>query len=178
MRLLSNISHLADAISEYSGRITSWLTSILVLLICYDVAMRYLFDSTSIAIFELEWHIFSCIFLLGAAFAFKHDKHVRVDVFYSKFSQKAQHWINFLGTLLLLIPFCLIVIQTSWRFTLNSLSVFESSPDPGGLPARYIVKGTITLGFLLLLIQAISMLLTSFLGIMGFRHGNQDEALH
>jgi len=168
MRILLILSQITDTISEYSGRVVSWLTTILMLLICYDVAMRYLFNETSIAIFELEWHLFAIIFLLGAAYTLKYDKHVRVDVFYSKFSPRNQAWINLLGTLILLIPFCWIAISTSWSFTLNAFSIQESSPDPGGLPARYLIKGAIPLGFTFLLIQAISLLSKSLLTIMNY----------
>lgn len=166
MQFLQSISHFTDTISEYSGRIVSWLTTILMLLICYDVAMRYLFNNTSIAIFEMEWHLYSLIFLLGAAYTLKHDKHVRVDVFYSKMSPKFQAWVNIIGALILLIPFCWIIILSSWQFTLNAFSINESSPDPGGLPARWLIKGAIPIGFTLLLIQAVSVISTSLIVIL------------
>ncbi len=164
--MLLILSQITDTISGYSGRAVSWLTTLLMLLICYDVVMRYLFNQTSIAIFELEWHLFALIFLLGAAYTLKYDKHVRVDVFYCKFTPTTQAWINLLGTLILLIPFCWTVISTSWTFTMNAFSIQESSPDPGGLPARYLIKGAITIGFTLLLIQAISLISQSLLTIV------------
>ena len=105
MVFLTSIAQSFEALSELSGRAVSWLTSILVVLIGYDVAMRYAFNRTSIAIFEWEWHLYSLIFLLGAAFALKHDRHVRVDVFYSQWSPKGQAWVNLLGTLFFLLPF-------------------------------------------------------------------------
>ena len=93
-----------DQINETIGRAASWLTSILVVLICYDVVMRYLVNETSAWITELQWHLFALIFLFGAGYALKHDRHVRVDLFYSKMSKRDQAWINFLGTLIFLIP--------------------------------------------------------------------------
>ena len=161
MNFLRSTARLFEQISEFSGRVTSWLTSILVLIIGYDVAMRYLANQTSIAIFELEWHLYSMIFLLGAAYTLKHDKHVRVDVFYSQFSEKGKAWVNLLGTLCWLLPFALVVVWVSWKYTLNSFAVSESSPDPGGLPARYFIKACISLGFTLLVLQAIALLLRS-----------------
>lgn len=161
MSFLHSTANLFEHISEFSGRATSWLTSILVLIIGYDVAMRYLANQTSIAIFELEWHLYSMIFLLGAAYTLKHDKHVRVDVFYSQFSEKGKAWVNLLGTLCWLLPFTIVVVWVSWKYTLNSFAVSESSPDPGGLPARYIIKACISLGFLLLVLQAIALLFRS-----------------
>lgn len=126
-----------------------------------DVAFRYLFNKTSAASFELEWHLFATIFLLGAAYTLQQDKHVRVDVFYTKFSAKGKAWVNLLGTLLLLIPFCLVAFWESLSFVANSFAVRETSPDPGGLPARYIIKATIPIGFGLLALQGISTILKS-----------------
>jgi TRAP-type mannitol/chloroaromatic compound transport system permease small subunit len=151
--------------NEVIGKGVSWLTTALVLVICYDVAARYLFNTSSAGIVELEWYLFSFIFLLGAAYALKYDKHVRVDVFYQNFSPKTQAWVNLIGTILFLIPFCYVTIITSFKFTGNAYAINEVSPDPGGLPARFIVKGAIPIGFLLLMLQAISLAFRSILTI-------------
>jgi TRAP-type mannitol/chloroaromatic compound transport system permease small subunit len=164
-KTLERASDFIDGINEAIGRGISWLTTLLVVLICYDVAARYLFNTSSAGLVELEWHIFSFIFLLGAAYALKHDKHVRVDVFYQNFSPKKQAWVNLLGSVLFLIPFCLIIIQASLKFTYNAYAINEGSADPGGLPARFIVKGAIPVGFFLLLLQAISLGFRSLLTI-------------
>ena len=142
-------------LNEYIGKAVSWLTTALVLLVCYDVFMRKVFDSSSTVMAELEWHIFSVIFLLGAGYSLKHDQHVRVDLFYQKFSAKKKAIINILGTVVLLIPWCVMVILTSFRYAKTSFGYLERSVDPGGLPARYVIKFMITLGFILLLYQAI-----------------------
>jgi len=162
-KLLTTISQTIDRLNEIVGHGVAWLTTVLVLVIVYDVAARYLFNTSSAGIVELEWHLFSFIFLLGAAYALKHDRHVRVDVFYQNFSIKRQAWINLIGTLLFLIPFCVVVIAASWKFTANSWLIQESSPDPGGLPARYVVKAAIPIGFALLLLQAVSLFIRSLL---------------
>lgn len=161
--MLQTISNKIDALNEAIGKGIAWLNTVLVVLIFYDVVARYLFNATFSAIIELEWHLFAFIFLIGAAYALKHDRHVRVDVFYANFTEKQQAWVNLIGTLLFLIPFCLIVIYTSIRFTANAYAINEGSPDPGGLPARHIVKAAIPIGFTLLLLQAISLLLKSIL---------------
>ncbi len=150
-----------DTLNEYVGKAVSWLTTILVLVICFDVIMRYLFTWSSAAIFELEWHIFASIFMVGSAYALKHDKHVRVDLFYSKFSEKKKAWVNLIGTLLFLFPFCIVIIWTSIPFVQNSFRILETSPDPGGLPARFIIKSTIPIGFILLLLQGVSIVTNS-----------------
>lgn len=162
-RLLHIYIKFSDRITEWVGRSVSWLTLVLVLLICYDVVMRYIFNKSSIAIYELEWHIFALIFLLGAAFCFKHDRHVRVDVFYSRFSKKGQAWVNLIGTLLLLLPFCVVLLLSGWDFLSNSFRFLESSSDAGGLPARYIIKSAIPLGFLFVTLQAINTICKSLL---------------
>lgn len=162
-KVLQSISNLIDQLNEQIGHSISWLNTVLVLLVCYDVAARYFFDTSSAGMVEMEWHLFSLIFLLGAGYTLSHDRHVRVDVFYQNFSEKKKAWVNLLGALLFLIPFCLITIAASWKFTANAFAMQEGSPDPGGLPARYIIKAAIPLGFSLLLLQAISLVLKSIL---------------
>lgn len=150
-----------DRLIKYLGEAVSWLTVLLVLVIVVDVFLRYLFNSTSAASFELEWHLFAAIFLLGAAYTLQNDKHVRVDVFYHRFSTKGKAWVNLIGTCLLLLPFCMVAFYESLSFVKSSYSVLETSPDPGGLPARYVIKSAIPVGFLLLGLQAISIVFKS-----------------
>lgn len=156
-----------DKMNSIIGQVAAWLTSVLVLLICFDVASRYIFNSTSVAIFELEWHIFALIIMLGAAYALKHDKHVRVDVFYGMMPEKGKAWVNALGGLLFLVPFCLVGIYYGWVFTYNSWVIQECSPDPGGLPYRYLIKSSIPFGLSLLLLQGLSQIGKSVLVIVG-----------
>jgi len=146
-----------DKLIEKIGRAVSWLNVFLIGLICLDVLFRYFFSFSKNWILELEWHLFAIIFLLGSAYALKEEKHVRVDVFYQKFSLKTQIWINLLGTLILLFPWCYLVIRTAAKFVNNSWYIREGSPQPGGLPARYAIKGMIVVGFLLLALQGISL---------------------
>ena len=132
---------------------------VLIVLICFDVLFRYLFSFSKNWILELEWHFFAIIFLLGSAYALQAEKHVRVDVFYQRFSQKTQTIINLVGTLIFLLPWCYLVIVTSYKFFNNSWYIREGSPQPGGLPARYVIKVMIAVGFLLLAIQGLSLLI-------------------
>ena len=146
-KLSTNISN----INEKIGNVISWISALLVLLIGIDVVMRYLFSDTKAWMTELEWHLFALIFLLGAGFAFKHDKHVRVDLFYANYSPKDKALTNLLGNLILLIPWCIFIIYFSFGYAQTSFLENETSPDPGGLPARYVIKFSITIGFILLL---------------------------
>ncbi|XOV92843.1 MAG: TRAP transporter small permease subunit [Bacteroidota bacterium] len=143
------------------GKAASWLTIFIVIIIVADVFMRYAFSITSSASFEIEWHLFGALFLLAAGWAFQEDKHVRVDVFYQKFSKKKKAWINLLGTVILLMPFCFVIFMESLQFTITSYNIGEVSPDPGGLPARFIIKSMIPAGILLLGLQGIAVILRS-----------------
>jgi len=147
-----------DNFNELVGRATAWLVLAMVLLVCYDVMMRFVFLQGSVAMQELEWHLFAMVFLLGGAYTLKHDGHVRVDILsQSKWmSAKHQAWINIIGAVLFLIPFCILVISTSIDFVANSIRFSEGSPDPGGLPYRYLLKSVLPIAFTLLLLQGLS----------------------
>ena len=163
--ILLKIISIIDIFTEYTGKFISIFVIILVLLVGYDVSMRYLFNSGSIAIQELEWHLFSIILLLGSAYTLKHDEHVRLDIFYSSklINDKVRIWFDVLGTLLILLPFCLLIIVSAWPFVTQAYIHNEISPDPGGLPARWLIKAAIPLGFFFLLIQGISEALKKLL---------------
>lgn len=94
---------------------------------------------SSNAYLELQWYLFSILFLLGAAYTLKHDAHVRVDILYERRGPRGRAWTNLLGTFFFLIPFCLLVLWASCKLVYNSWSILEQSPDPGGLP-RYLIK--------------------------------------
>jgi TRAP-type mannitol/chloroaromatic compound transport system permease small subunit len=155
------VVQLIDRVNEWIGKSVSVLSLLLVVLICTDVLLRYLFNFSKAALFELEWHLFAALFLLGAAYTLKHDKHVRVDVFYSKFSVNQKCWVDILGTIFFLFPFCGVVAYTSLPFVADSFAMLESSSDAGGLPYRYIIKSCIPIGLFLLLLQGLSQLLKS-----------------
>ena len=148
-----------DKITAFVGRSVSWVNTILVVLICSDVILRYLFNNSKTWIIELEWHLFALIFLLGAANALKENKHVRVDVFYHKFSIKKKAIIDIIGATFLLIPWCVVILIKGFNYGMNSFSIREQSANPGGLPARYIIKFCIALGFFFLLLQAINSII-------------------
>jgi len=152
---------------EKIGLGVAWLTTLMVLTVTYDVVMRYGFKKGNIAVQEMEWHLFAVIFLIGAAYALKKDAHVRVDIIYTKLSTKQKAWIDLFGTFLFLIPFSIIVIYAARNFIESSWAVREISPDPGGLPARYLLKATIPTGFILLIIQGISQAIKNLLVIIG-----------
>ena len=168
MQYLEKIVRIIDGLSDKIGYLVGWLTTIMVLVVFYDTFMRYVFNKGNLALQELEWHLFAIVFLLGAAYTLKQGGHVRVDIIYLKLSDKAKAWIDFLGTFVFLIPFSIMVILSAKGFVINSWAVREVSPDPGGLPARYILKAMIPLGFSLLIVQGFSEACKSFMIIMGY----------
>lgn len=157
--MMESFAQLLNKTNDWIGNKVIWLSAALVLLFSYDVLMRYLFNTTRVWITEMEWHLFSLLFLLGAAYALKDDRHVRVDLFYQKFSPRKKAIVDLTGTIFLLIPWCLMVIWHSAQYALNSLHQLEGSPNPGGLPYRFVIKSAITLGFLLLLMQAFAQII-------------------
>ena len=146
---------LLEKIIKKIGDTCSWLSFILVILISLDVFLRYVFNFSSASLYELEWHMFAVIFMIGSSLTLQKDEHVRVDVFYNKFSDKGKNIINLIGNIIFLLPFSLVIFYTSIPFVEDSFRVLESSPDPGGLPFRFFIKAIIPISFLLLALQGI-----------------------
>ncbi len=144
-------------INRYVGKAVSWLSLALVLLTVYDVALRYFFKSGSIALQELEWHIFAVLFLITMGYTLADDEHVRVDIIYGRLSRRAQASINAMGCFVFLLPFSVLGIWSSEQFVIAAYDMLESSPDPGGLPYRYLIKAAIPLGFLFLGLQGLAL---------------------
>lgn len=171
LNVLRKFVRFVDGLNERIGTVVSWFTTLLVLTVCLDVFTRYFLRRSSVAVQELEWHFFAVIFLLASAWALKHNKHVRVDVLYMNFTPRNQALVNLIGSLLFLLPFAVIAIWSSQNFVLNSFRIGEVSPDPGGLPARYILKSMIPIGFTLILLQGLAMAARS---LDRFIHGGED----
>lgn len=163
MRFLIRI---IDFTNEWSGRVVMWLGLALFLVTAYETIQRYLFRLTSVALQETTWHLCSLLFLLGLAYTLKHDGHVRVDIFYDKMSNRVQALVNLFSLIFLLMPLCLIMIGFSWKFFIVAYQIGERSGDPGGLPARWLLKASIPLGFSLLLLQGVSNIFKNLLGLI------------
>ncbi len=156
-------SQFIDRLNDGVGKAVSWLTLLLIIVVGLDVIMRYLFNETQAWVPELEWHLFALIFLLGAGYTLRHDRHVRVDLFYKRFSVRDQALVDLVGTLVLLLPWCLVLLLYAWYYAYESWRIQEGSPDPGGLPARYLIKLAVPLGLLLLFLQGIALAIKAFL---------------
>lgn len=159
MKSLITISKKLDAFIERTGEITSWLIFILVLLVAGDVLFRYFFHISSIAEQEMQWHILAAIAMFGSAYTFQQGEHVRVDLFYHHYSDKVKQWMDILIPLFIIIPFSVFIIYLSSDYVMQSYHNGEVSPDPGGLPYRYLVKSLIPIGFTLIFIQGLAVLL-------------------
>ncbi|MEW6429243.1 MAG: TRAP transporter small permease subunit [Thermodesulfobacteriota bacterium] len=169
LRLIAGVVRVTDRMMESIGRLASWCCLLLVLVVGFDVGLRYLGNRSFVASRDLEWWLFSLIFLLGGGFTLSHDQHVRVDIFYQRLGSRGRALINLAGVLLLLLPGCWLVIATSLPFVAQSWQLREGSPDPGGLPAWYLIKAAIPLGFGLLLVQGISFFCRNLLLLCGRR---------
>jgi len=146
-----------DRCNEWAGRMVSWVVVLLVAVVFIDVVMRYTANTSFVFTQELEWHLFGFIFLMGAGYTLLYDQHVRVDVIYQRLSNRGRAWINVLGCLFFLFPGALLIIYTSWIFAWESFAFMEGSPDPGGIPFRFVIKACVPLGYVLFLLQGISM---------------------
>lgn len=149
-----------DRANECIGRTIYWLTLAMVLIGSYNAIVRYLgrylgINLSSNAYLELQWYLFSIVFLLGAGYTLKHNGHVRVDVVYERLRPRARAWVDLAGGVLFLLPFCVLMLWASWAPVRNSWAILEQSSDPGGLP-RYPVKTLIPIAFTLLFLQGLS----------------------
>jgi len=161
MNLLRRAASAVDRLNDLIGSATSWLVLAMVLMGAYNAlarwATRYVgMRLSSNALNEIQWYMFSVIFLLGAAHGLRHDVHVRVDVLRERLSERGKAWIDLLGTTLLLIPFCVLMLWVSWTPVVRSWQVREVSPDPGGLP-RWPIKALLLVCFGMLLLQGLAM---------------------
>jgi len=147
-----------DKIIEYVGRFSALTLIFLTLLVVYDALSRYLFHTGSIALQELEWHLFDIIILLGISYALKEGAHVRVDIFYAQFSSRSKAIVDLVSLVLFILPFSFLILYMGYDFVLQSFTQMEGSSDPGGLPYRFLVKGLMLLSFALLMLQGFSQL--------------------
>ena len=151
LKLEKGFDKFADAI----GYFTAFVLVLMILNVTYDVVMRYFFNTGSIAMQEMEWHLFSVIILLGISYTLKEDGHVRVDLIYDRLTSKQKAKINMIGVALFILPVALLIGIESLPYVAESLASNEKSGDPGGLEYRWIVKSLIPLSFFLLVITSI-----------------------
>lgn len=155
MNTLLRIAHFIDTLNERVGRTVYWLILLTVLISAANAISRKLFNFSSNAFLEIQWYLFSAVFLLAAGYTLKQNEHVRVDVISGRFSKRTQAWLDIMGGLFFLLPMMVIILYFSWPFFINSFISQEWSSNPGGL-ILWPAKALIPAGFLLLLLQGIA----------------------
>ena len=166
MNALLALSRAIDALSERVGRIIYWLVLVVVLISAANATVRKVFNYSSNAYLEIQWYLFSVIFLFGAGYVLLHNAHVRIDIVSGRLSARTQNWIDVIGLVLFLFPMAVIIMWLSWPLFMDSYTRNEVSTNAGGLiiwPARLMVP----IGFFLLILQGISELIKRIAFLMG-----------
>ena len=140
---------------DWTGRTVSWLTLLMVIVTFIIVVLRYVFDIGWIALQESVTYMHAMVFLVGASWTLQQEAHVRVDIFYSRFSPRTKAWVDLGGSLLMLLPVMIFVAWISWTYVLDSWGVFEGSREAGGLPAVFLLKSLILVMAVMLILQAL-----------------------
>ncbi len=166
MKLLLGLSRAIDELNERVGRLVYWLVLIMVLVSAANATSRYALSIASNAWLELQWYLFSAVFLLCAGYTLRHNEHIRIDVVSSRFSRRTQIWIDVFGLIFFLLPISVYMMWSSWPIFMNAWNSGEISASAGGLirwPARLLVPA----GFFLLTLQGVSELIKRVATLMG-----------
>lgn len=158
MKSLLALSRAVDWVNEHVGRLVYWLVLVMVLISAGNAAVRYSVNMSSNAWLEIQWYLFSVVFLFGAGYTLLHNQHVRIDVLTAHLRPRTKAWIDILGTLFFLLPMALVILWLSWPVFVDAYRSHEVSTNAGGLivwPARLMVP----VGFLLLVLQGVSELI-------------------
>ncbi len=151
-RIVSGI----DSFTDRSGRLLAWLALAMALVTACVVVMRYGFNLGSIMAQEAVTYMHACLFMLGAAYALKSSAHVRVDIFYRNFSPRTKAWVDSLGGIVFLLPLCAFILLSSWNYVAESWAIRETSAEPGGIPAVFLLKSLIPLMAVNLFLQGLA----------------------
>lgn len=164
-RSLAVVADALDSLIDRIGRVTGWFSFAIVLVMAYNVLLRYFFRTGSVAMQELEWHLMAPICMLGLSYAILKDGHVKVDILYGRFSERIQRIIDLISTVLVILVIALL-LKLSVPYVMQSYAIGEKSPDPGGLSNRWILKSMLPLGFALLLIQSFAAMLRAMIPVI------------
>lgn len=154
--MLERFAELADALNEKVGRAVSWLVLAMVLLLCLQVVLRNAFAYAPQALAETAVRLHALVFMLGLGYTLVHDEHVRVDLLSRHWSPRGKARLELAGALLLLAPFCLLLIGLSLGYVGASWRILEASREAGGLPGVWLMKTAIPLAALLLLLAGLA----------------------
>ncbi|MEO1897018.1 MAG: TRAP transporter small permease subunit [Cycloclasticus sp.] len=154
--MLNKLTQGIDSFNQAISNAVAWLTALMVFTMFGIVVLRYGFNIGSIAAQESITYMHGLVFMLAIAHTLKINGHVRVDILYQRWGKKGQAWVNFLGSIFLLLPVCLFIMFISWEYVSTSWSYFEGSREAGGIDAVFLLKSLIPLMAILLLLQGIS----------------------
>lgn len=164
-RPLLRTADLLDVVIDRIGRVTGWFAFALVLVMSFNVLLRYLFRTGSVAMQELEWHLMAPVCMLGLSYAILKDGHVQVDILFGRFPDRVKRIIELISTVLV-VAVVAILLKLSIPYVLQSYSIGEKSPDPGGLTHRWILKAMLPVGFALLLVQSLAAMLRALVPVI------------
>lgn len=161
------IARALEAVSDGVGHLVSWLSLAMVLVTFAVVVLRYAFDLGWIAMQESVTYMHAVLFLAGASYTLRHHGHVRVDIFYRRFSERTRAWVDLFGSLLLLLPVCLFIFFESWDYVRDSWAIYEGSREAGGIEGVWLLKTMILVMASLLVLQGLASVLRSRLLLGG-----------
>jgi len=172
MNGLLKFSKGVDGLNTVVGKATMWLILATTIISAGNAIVRKVFNTSSNGLLEIQWYLFAAVFLLGAGYGFLKNSHVRIDFISSKLSHRARNWIDVLGIVLVLFPFCAIIISLGWPFFMQAFTSGEMSQNAGGL-IRWPAYVLIPIGFALLMLQGVSELIKR----IAFLTGNGPDVL-
>jgi TRAP-type mannitol/chloroaromatic compound transport system permease small subunit len=174
------LDHFFARLARFCGILAGVAMICLLFNVFYDVVMRYALNNVSIGMQELEWHLFSAVFLLGIPYAIHENSHVRVDIFYDRWSEKTQAFINLFGAVFFILPFVVLVTYYSVDFAFDAYEMGEGSGDPGGLPYRWLIKSLIPFSFIMMGLASLGLITRALLSVIqpsSIRNNKSDTLL-
>jgi TRAP-type mannitol/chloroaromatic compound transport system permease small subunit len=174
VKLLLRLSGLIDALNEHVGKLAYWLVLVAVLVSTGNAIVRYSINMSSNSWLEIQWYLFSAVFLFCSGYTLLHNQHVRIDVISGRMSKRVQTWIDILGTIFFLLPMATAIMWMSWPVFVDAFRHDEISTNAGGLvvwPARLMVP----VGFLLLVLQGLSELIKRIAFLQGLIPDPSDK---
>jgi TRAP-type mannitol/chloroaromatic compound transport system permease small subunit len=166
LNLLLRLSGIVDATNDRIGRVVSWLILASVVVSAGNATVRYIFDTSSNGWLELQWYLYSAVFLLCAGYTLLRNEHIRIDIIISRLPVRVRTWIDILGGLFFLLPMALLIMWLAFPMVEEAVKRNEMSSDAGGL-LRWPVKLLIPVGFALLSLQGVSEVIKRFAFLAG-----------
>ncbi len=151
-----------DRFITWTGEKTAWLIAVLIVVILFQVILRYMFHKSYVFIEEIQWHLYAVVIMMGLSYSFTKDSHIRLDILHANFSKPKKEIIDIIGTLFFLWPVIIIFILHSFDFVGESFRVGERSEAPMGLPFRWAIKSIIPIGFFFLFLGSVARLIRAF----------------